>query len=737
MKKHGREIQSSSRDNKEIYSSSKTNKKNTKRLQKGSNQSGKGKRSKKPWNAKRVFLTLGKIFVACSLIGVITLSIVITGLTVYVMKGSETESTISLDKEDIIDSGVTTIYGMDESGEYQEVSKISSGTICIWVDITDIPDNVKNAYVAIEDKRFYEHEGVDFKRTFLAFLNMFLHFWDTEQGGSTITQQLVKNLTNDKDPTPARKIREISRAMSLERTYSKDQILQAYLNIVPVGGANGDYEGVGAAAKLYFNKDIQDVTLAEAASIAAITKSPSYYEPIGHPDHNKERRDVVLKNMLDQGMITQTEYEEAVNTPVEVHPGKVVGNTNGKDYQSYFVDTVMWDVIEDLEEEKGIDEDQATQEIKSGGYKIYTTMDIELQEKLEQKYSNPATFGWSAFNDSTPESAMVIYDMNGAMKAVVGGTGDKPPGDRSCINRATQSLRRPGSSIKPLSVYAPAIDKNLITYSTIVDDEPLNTDPETGKPWPQNYSSTYSGKVPVYYAVEQSLNTVPARLVQQLTPSYCYDFLTQKLGFTGLQEDDKNISPMALGNFTQGVHINELTNAYQIFGNGGNFTPSYTYTTVTDLAGDVVLENDISSTRVIESDSATVVNRLLRNVVKEGTGTKASLDNMGIEVIGKTGTTDDFKDYTFVGMTHDYIAGIWLGFDDPKSMGSTNNSTKIWHTIMSYLLNDRPQEDFALDPTVVEAEFCTDSGMLADNGCPNTKTGYYRKSNVPATCTEH
>ena len=283
---------------------------------------------------------------------------------------------------------------------------------------------------------------------------MILHFWDTEQGGSTITQQLVrKNITNDNAHSAGRKVREIFNAMSLERTYSKDEILQAYLNIITIGGKNGDYEGVGAAAKLYFNKDVSELTLPECASIAAITRSPSTYEPIHNPEKNKERRDWILKNMYDQGLIEEADYQNAIATPVEVNQGQVTGNMDGSNYQSYFVDAVINEVRNDLMEEYGYDKETAEAKIKTSGYIIHTTMDVNAQKKLEQHYQESSTFAnYDIIKESTDraenggnpfQSAMVLYDYNGAMKAVVGGIGEKPPGDRSVINRAVQGQRFP------------------------------------------------------------------------------------------------------------------------------------------------------------------------------------------------------------------------------------------------------------------------------------------------------
>lgn len=714
------------RNSRDIYSSSsERNKKHNK-----------NRPQKEGVSLKSALKLVGKTIIILILIGVITMSLVITGLTVYVMKASETESSISLEKEDLMENGVTIVYGQDDSGSQVELAKLSNGAVRIWVDITDIPDNVKNAFVAIEDKRFYEHEGVDFKRTFLAFLNMFLHFWDSEQGGSTITQQLVKNITNDRDNSPARKIREIFRAMSLERTYSKDQILQAYLNIVPIGGANGNYEGVEAAAQLYFNKHIQNVTLAEAASIAAITNSPSYYEPIGHPENNKERRDLILWNMLDQGMITQTEYDQAINTPITTNPGKVVGNTNGKQYQSYFVDYVLNQISYDLmEQDPNLTKEEADEQVKSCGYKIYTTIDIEMQNQLENLYASPSTFGWNTFTNM-PQSAFVVYDMDGNLKAMVGSTGVKAPGDRSQLNRAV-SQRSPGSSIKPLTAYAPAIENNLVTYSSIVSDTPfMENNPETGNPWPQNYDKKYHGDINLYYALQWSYNTIPVKLIDQLGVENSYNFATQKVGLN-LDENDKNYAPLATGSLTNGITINELTNAYQIFGNGGVYNSSICYTLVTDAADRVILEPKQETHNAISSDTSSVMNRLLRNVITSGTGKVANLDQQGIEVIGKTGTTTDNKDYTFVGLTHDYVAGIWVGNDNGSEMTVSNNAAKAWRNVMADLLADTPQSNFELDASVVKAEFCKSTGMLADSGCTNTEIGYYRSNNVPARCNKH
>lgn len=732
MRKKSRDLSSGSEfDTKDIFSSTKTDKKSRK----------KPKKQRSPF--KRVMIALGKAIVALFLVGVITGSIVVTALTVYVMKATETDSDISLEKDAVMTSGITTIYGQ-QNGEWIALAKMSGGTKRIWCDITDVPPHVKNAFVAIEDKRFYEHEGVDFKRTFLAFANMILHFWDSNQGGSTITQQLVKNLTNDDKQTPTRKVREIFRAMSLERTYSKDQILQAYLNVIQLGGGNGDYLGLATGARLYFNKDVSELTLAEGASLAAITKSPKRYNPIENPENNLQRRNLVLDNMLDQGMITEQEHAEAISTPVEVNRGKVTGTLDDKDYQSYFVDNVINEVIAGLSEKYGWDSAYAETKLKSGGYEIYTTIDVDLQNKLEEQFQDLSNFRANEQDDDLL-AAMVIYDHEGEMKAVVGNRGEKPPGDRVVRNNATQAERQPGSAIKPLASYAMAIDQNMYDYSNIVSDEETSYKIAGQPDWtPKNYTRKYYGNVTIKYALQHSLNTIPAKIVNQLGPQTSYDFLTQKLGITTLDPaGDPNMSPMSVGALTKGVHLNELTNAYQIFTNGGHFVKSHSYTKVLNASGDEVLAPDTTSTQVISEESSSIMNRLLRQVVMNGgTGAKANLDSLGIELIAKTGTTDDNKDFMFIGATPYYISGLWVGYDNPKNMRDNTvipkkyqpyDSGVIWKNIMGDLYQGMEPKEFELTGEVVKKQFCTVTGLLAGDGCP-TDTGYYKASKLPDTC---
>lgn len=699
---------------------------------------------KKPNSPKGVFALIGKIIVCGLLLCIIGFSIVVTGMTVYFMKATDTQTGINLEKESVMKTGVTTIYGKDSGGNNVALTSISTGTTRIWCDIDKIPKHVKDAFVAIEDNKFYQHDGVDFQRTFVSFLNMFLHFWGT-QGGSTITQQLVKNVTGDKDVGGIegikRKTREIYRAISLEKTYSKDQILQAYLNIIPIGGRNGDYAGIQTAAKLYFNKDIANVTIAEAASLAVITKKPIAYDPIKNPENNKERRDKTLKKMLELKMITQKEYDDAVKTPVKANPGKVIDN-NGKSYQSYFVDSTLNQVVSDYMKKYNLDNwDEANARVKSAGFDIYTTIDIGMQEKLEQMYENPSTFGWSNFNNK-PQSAFVIYDLNGNMKACVGGTGKKPVGDRSTNNYANLN-RSPGSTMKPIAAYAPAIENNYLTYSSLVEDSPIRK--VDGNDWPQNYDRKYFGKITAAYALEKSLNTIPTKLVEKMGVKSVYNFLSQKLKITGLvdpahplKDGSCESSGIAMGALTKGIKLSELTNAYQIFGNGGQFNKATTYTEVVDSSGDVVLKADKNSEKVISSDTSAVMNRMLRNVIQNGTGKAASLDSMGIEVVGKTGMSNDNKNLTFVGLTHDYVAGVWMGYADGKElpMQTINQPSKIFNAVMSKIFKGKKQANFEY-ASAKEAMYCKDTGLIANESCPNKEKGYYRLKSVNNRCSMH
>ncbi len=687
-----------------------------------------------------IYLTL-KIFICLTLLLIIGLSIVVTGLTVYVMKATDSQSDIKIDRDSIMSSSTTIVMAMDdESKKFIPINEVAAGPKRIWVDIQQIPKNLKNALVAVEDKNFYKHDGVDFKRTFVAFLNMFLHFWNNNQGGSTLTQQLLKNLTNDRAAHGVagmnRKIREIYRAMNLERSFTKDQILQAYLNIASVGGKYGNYEGVGAASKLYFNKNVSDLNLTECVAITSIFRNPVFYDPIMNPENNRARREKTLNNMLKLGMITNEEFEEAINTPLKLNKGEI-SNPIINNYQNYFVDATLNQAVSDYMKLKNIDDWQnANDEFKKSGIKVYSTMNLDLQKKLEKFFQDSSNFGCSSFKNK-PNAACAVFDLNGNMRACVGATGKKPSGDRVTTNYATSAIINPGSSFKPF-IYAMAVNKNLINYSSIKSDSPIKKIKDND--WPKNFDKKYRGDVTVQYALEQSLNTVPIKLAQQLGVENICSFLINNLHFSTIYPpsnpyDSRTFESdaIAIGSLTRGVKLSELTNAYQIFGNGGYFTDLTTYEKMTNAAGESLFEPNRSSVKVIDSSTSAIMNRILRRVVTNGTGRLAELD--AVEVVGKTGTSDNEKSLTFIGVTPNYIIGVWVG---GKGLIKPAELFKKIATVVYKNSDENMVKKFdQLQEFVVQRRFCKQTGQLSNNSCPDTDIGFYNKNKLPPICEIH
>lgn len=714
------------------------------------------KRRKKPLTkgqriAKTIFAAIGKVFLTSFLVMVITGCIVGTALTIYVMQYVDSEPEIKLTEVSMSNSG--QVYGINASGENELVQTLSRGENREWVDLDQIPQNLQDAFVYFEDERFWEHEGVDFKRTFGAVLNELLNMLhigsETERfGGSTITQQLIKNINGDLyNRSVEVKIKEIMQAMNMERHYSKEQILEAYLNCI---GLHYNNVGVQAGAKYYFGKDVSELTLAECASLAVITKSPANYNPIDHPDKNKTRRDNCLKKMLEFGCITQEEYEEAVNTPVETVATPVTtdeeSSSSSKKVQSWFVDALIESVIADLQEEYDYTYEHAEELLYSGGLVVYSTMEIETQNTMEEIFENGDNFKVAGYTiDTMPQASMVVMDYNGNVCGLIGGTGEKS-GAR-IFNRATQAKRAFGSTIKPLSVYTPAIEQDLITWSTVMIDEPVMQieDEETGqmRDWPSNYLKTYSGPMTIVDAVRTSINTIPVELIQSLTPESSYDYLRYQLGFSNISSSQVGPDGLALGGAA--CTTLELTAAYQIFGNGGYYIEPTLYSTVTDRTGKVLLDKtNRSKTQVMSSQTATIMNRLLWEVVNNGgTGSRAASSTW--EVVGKSGTSNNYKDLGFAGATPYYVAAIRYGYDDEvdedgneieisRSIG--RHDISLWKKVMEAVQEGKPAAKFELNMDgVVRQEYCTVSGMLASDSCASTKWGYYKSDNVPGVCT--
>lgn len=716
---------------------------------------------------KHVFGVIGTTLLSLFMIVIITCCIVAVSLTVYIMQFADSAFDVDLKNVDL--SYTSFIYAKNSAGEIVELKRLSGDENRIWVDMEQIPKHTQDAFVAVEDKRFYEHEGVDWKRTVRVTISTLFNGYG--EGGSTITQQLVKNITGDDRVTPERKIREIFRALTLETEYTKIDILEAYLNRVPLGGT---VYGVGSAAYFYFGKTVDQLTIAESAILAGMTRSPSVLNPYANLERSKERQLYALKCMYDQGLITTDEYEAAKVEQVKfrlIVEGDAYGyvdprydeyygnNTSSDDedgyddedtYEAYkwdeyeisqnwYVDAAIEQVIEDISRAKGMTYAEAKQDLYKGGYKIYLNMDMDIQDKLEEFFRDPNNFFYSydttAIEENLVQGAFVLTDYRGNVIALAGGIGDKP-GD-GCFNRATQALLPIGSTMKPISVYGQAVDKDIITYSTMIYDKCI-TLPE-GTSWPSNFEGDYgSGNyIPAWYAVQQSKNTTAVRMAEVLGIETCFNFLTDKLNITTLDyTSDKAYSPIALGQLTQGMTLLELAGAYQIFGSGGLYYEPKLYNLITDYNDNVIIEQEPLGDRVMDSDSAYITNRLLKAVTDttNGSGRYAKID--GIEVVGKTGTSNDERILAFAGLTPDYCGVIRIGYDDNKKISNTNYIylAQVWHNFMVNIVNEESTKTFAKDANVVEKKYCTETGLIATSKCPKTAIGYYKADKLPATC---
>lgn len=618
------------------------------------------------------------------------------------------------------------LYYNDADGNSVEYQQVFSDSHRIWLSSDEIPKVMKDAIVSIEDERFYKHAGVDIKRTTGAVINWTLSKLKIpagSYGGSTITQQVIKNITKDDRKTPDRKVKEMMMAVALERELSKDEILTIYLNIVYF--ANNCY-GVEAASNVYFNKSANELTLAEAASIAGITQTPAKYDPFKNPDNNVEKRNRVLGKMLELGYINQDEHDKAVSS-------KLVTSKKFKEQRanvtSYFTDQVLNDVINDLQEKKGYSQQFSQQLLQSGGLKVYTTMDKKVQDALEDVMSDN-----SNFPKIDAQSAMIVIDpYTGEVKGMYGGRGPKK--ESRGLNRATQMYRQPGSSFKPISAYAPALEHGSLTPSTIITDEAITI----GNWSPKNSYSGFKGDMLMRKAIEISSNIAAVKTVDGLKIDNSYNFLEKKLHISSLKEEDKNLSSLGLGGLTKGVSPEEMAAAYGIFVNGGVYTKPYTYTKVVDSTGKVLLENTPQRTQAISAQNAYIMTRMLHEVVygSSGTGTAAKLSKM--PTFGKTGTTNDDYDKWFVGFTPYYVGATWYGFDTQKSIRAAgvkyNPSARIWKSVMEKIHSGLEIKDIPQPSGIETATICSHTGKLAGSNCTSYKEYFISGTQPKKTCT--
>ena len=625
----------------------------------------KAKTNKKAKKKKGFWRTFWKIIWSTILITVPLVILLVLGILWYIFATTE-----PIDVENLRIDLNSSIYYLDEDGDKHLFEEIDATQNRDWVDYTEVPQYMKDAFVSIEDERFFSHTGFDLKRTTKAIID-YARKGSGAQGGSTITQQLVKNVTNNKDLTPRRKIEEIWLAYQLEQDLSKEQILELYMNTIYLAqGVNG----VQTAAELYFDKDVSDLSLAECASIAGITQFPSRYDPFVNPDKNKEKQELVLKKMLETGKITQAEYDEAeAEELVFADPEEQHEKNNIK--QTYMGEVVIKDAIRLLMEEQGITEAVAKKRVYSGGYQIISTVDPNVQDAIDDTYSSYKAFGESQ-KEVMPQSAIVVMDpQTGYVKGLTGGIGERE--GSYTLNRAVDTYRQPGSCMKPLAVYAPALEAGLITPNTQMVDKKLSGYS------PKNYYSGYYGTMSVQRAVELSVNTIPVQIIEDLGYEESYNFLRNKFHIDSIVEDDKNPA-LALGGIIEGINVMDMTAAYATFANEGIYTKPTAVLEIQDQDGNTIVKAEPETTVAMSPETAQAMHQMLVSVVENGTGTAARIS--GVTVGGKTGSTDGDKDRWFVGYTPNYVAAVWSGYDTPKPTSYPYNpALKGWKAVMDVL----------------------------------------------------
>ena len=589
------------------------------------------------------------------------------------------------------------------------------------------------AAVAIEDHRFFEHKGVDWKRTGGAvIMSMGMQ---SSFGGSTITQQMLKNMTKSNQNTVNRKVTEIFRALEFEKNHAKEEILELYLNTIYFG--MGCY-GVQTAAQYYFGKDAIDLSVAECASIIAITNNPSMYGPMynitvktkdeyGNPiestprEMNKKRQEMILYRMYDPELglcyLTREEYEAA--KAEELHFVERKGSaenmdalTGKQEYNSWFMDQVFNDVAADLVSQYGIERDTAESWIYNRGYRIYTTLDPKIQAIADEVYVNRKNLNLTSADGQPIHSAITILDPNtGNIVAIVGDMGEKT-GNRVFSFASTK--KQPGSSIKPLTVYAPALDAGVVTPASALDDYPVMK--YNGNAWPKNSPAGYGGMTNIRTGVKKSINTIAVRTLQLLGVENSYEFATKKLNLS-LVENDMSLSPLGMGGLTYGLSTIEMAAGYGAIANHGIYNRPRTYLRVVDSKGLVVIEKPFGGELAMKETTAYMMTKMLEGVVESGTGTSAKFD--GMHIAGKTGTTSDNYARYFVGYTPYYVAALWVGYKSNARISySGNPAITMWKKVMQRVHEDLPDKEFFKPDNGLETvAVCADSGLLPTKAC--------------------
>ena len=659
------------------------------------------------------------------------------------------------------------IYFVDNNGKIRQMQKIYTDTDRQWATLAEIPEDLIHAAIAIEDKRFYEHQGVDWITTVKACARMF--FNDASAGGSTITQQLIKNLTKEDSITVQRKVQEIFKAQKFESEYDKDVVMEWYLNTIYLG--KGCY-GVKSAARRYFGKELGELNTAECASLISITNNPSLFDPYIRPQNNRNRQLTTLDQMLDQNWITQQEYDEAVayemvftSTDEEKEPvytckgfecdfadtaeNYTMGDDGlyycprcstlleieehvGDDMYSWFTEMVMDDVAQALAERMGMDwDEQTTQDlcmnmIKKGGYHIYSTIDMDIQNIVDEVYTNLDNVPTTSSDQQLLSAIVVIDNRTGDVVAVAGSVGPKTSFD--AFSYANDGGLQTGSVMKPLTVYAPAFELGIVSPASVIPDAPLYGN------FPWNESRSYSGQATVLSGIQRSLNTTAVHVLDRVGFAYSFEFGKEKFGLSLLDEEvtssgevlsDSGYSPLALGGLTYGVTVREMASAYATFPNAGVYREDRTFTKVYDSEGNLVIDNTQESEKILSDRANNYINYCLRSVVTGGTGTAADLGTTS--TAGKTGTTSDNRDRWFIGYTAYYTAAVWCGYENPEEIRLTGNWTnpalRMWKQVMSKIHENVEWRDIYSSENMYYTSVCMDSGKAASAYCSSDPRG--------------
>lgn len=691
-----------------------------------------------PKKGHPVLRFIGRTIVTMFCVGIMLGSALAVGAVYYVVQATANDGDLlNLDNIELSQSSVVMATDRQTGAQVEYAVLRSSNSHRVWADLEQIPRNLQYAFICTEDKDFYTEPGVNFKRTIGAMINEYiLPIYSSKQGASTIEQQLIKNLTDDDSSSgiqgALRKLREIYRALCLSRAYSKETILEAYLNTISF---TGTIQGVQTAANEYFNKDVSQLTLWECATIASITKNPTNYNPYTNPENLINRRNFLMYNMWQQGIITEQEYRDAAAQPL-VLAEEDASRNKAASTTSYFTDALFNEVVKDIMVKENVEESVAQKMLYSGGLTIEATVDPKLQRTMEQLMRNegdayfPA--GWheeevtsiseddqQVFNeDGTPktrtaedgtvyyyrnvrtQAAMVTLDYDGNVLAMVGGLGEKTKS--LSLNRAYDVTRQTGSAIKPIGAYALGIEYGLVNWSTMLNNSPLylkqdmiirdedycrrnglmgmsdkqlKAYPNAWRSWPKNYGNNYGDNtdVPLWNGLARSLNTIAIRVGDLVGANNIFQFAYNTLQLDTLDPtNDVGLAQMVMGSQTRGVTPMALAAAFQIFYDGQYTTP-HLYTRVLDRDGNIYLEDNSTSYQALTPQTAYVMNRLLKNVLYSNVGTAGGRypNSNGMESFGKTGTASDERDLWFVGGTPYYVTAVWWGYDAPYDMTKT------------------------------------------------------------------